>query len=394
MEERKEIKMIISSDLHFLSKKLYDGGHAFRVMTHNGDGKQVEKGEKLIDQMLLEVGVQRPDVLLITGDLTFNGEWESHLEMAQKLREIQSLGIPVYLLPGNHDIGHPNAKRYVGDEVFPVKSITKEEFVSIYWDMGYKQAIVRDQESLSYVVEMDKKVWLFCLDNCARKDGHPLRFGKLSEETLGWLERWLQKAVREGVCPIVAGHYNLALHNQVFRHGFSMQNREQVCEVLERYGVRLFLSGHMHMQHRQKMGNVMDIATSCPCTYPHQYGVLRLWKDGYRYQTQRLMMSKEERADYERFYYNNGIRQAVQELRNCPEIPVDERMKMAYLAARMNEHYFAGTLYQIKDDILTSERWKLWQKYGGENFFYKYLSSMLLDSMEDHNYYEYGNQHR
>lgn len=382
------IKLAVSSDLHLLSKSLYDDGKAFSRMYYNSDGKQTKNGEKLIDEMLFEVQQQQLDALILTGDLALNGELVSHKELIEKLKMVKQNGVPVFVLPGNHDIGHPNAKGYRGDDTYEVPSINEVQFKELYYEFGYAQAFSIDSASLSYVVPLSTNIWLFCLDNCARVEEKPLRHGELREETFGWLEENLKKARKYGAYPLVAGHYNLAYHNLIFRESFTMRNHERVAMLLKKYETSLFLSGHMHMQHMEQQNGIMDIATSSPCTYPHQYGILTI-EDGNHiiYQTQQIMMSQKMRADYRRFYYNNFIRQVSKELEGADEIPDVVKLEMSVYAARLNMYYFSGDFYEICDEIKNAHGWKLWEQYGENIAFFTYLKSILHDSMRNHNIY-------
>ena len=42
-------------------------------------------------------------MLILSGDLTNNGEKESHIDIAEKLKEIEKNGTAVYVIPGNHE---------------------------------------------------------------------------------------------------------------------------------------------------------------------------------------------------------------------------------------------------------------------------------------------------
>jgi 3',5'-cyclic AMP phosphodiesterase CpdA len=380
------VKIAVSSDLHFLSKNLYDCEKAKNSMYY-GDGQtQMLNGTKLIQQMLLEIYEQQVDVLVLAGDMTLNGERKSHEDMAKLLENVREYGIPVYVLPGNHDIGRMDAKGYKGDESYSVPSVTEEEFVEIYQDFGYGQAISRDPYSLSYVVKLSDENWLFCLDNCCRVDGTPQRYGKISEMSLIWLEEMLKKAREFGIYPIVAGHYNLAYHNQMFRDGFTMRNHERIGALLRKYDTVLYLSGHMHMQHMEFQSEILDIATSAPVTYPHQYGILEI-SDGRKisYHTRQIHMTENERRNYRNFYVENFLDQVLQNLNEKNDLTEEEKIRMSVLAAKMNLAYFSGNFYKI--EFKDSEEWKLWMNKANDSFFYRYLKSMLKDSMRNHNCY-------
>ena len=85
--------------------------------------------------------------MIISGDLTLEGEKLSHEAFAQKLGKLEDHGIPVYVIPGNHDINNPKAASYKGAEVIPATRTTPEEFATIYRDFGYDEAISRDPAS-------------------------------------------------------------------------------------------------------------------------------------------------------------------------------------------------------------------------------------------------------
>ena len=98
------LRIMIATDLHSLSKKINDGGEAFANTIAKGDGKVMMYIEEIIEAFCDEVRKRRPDVLILLGDLSFNGEKISHIELSKKLEKIVETGISVYLIPGNHDI--------------------------------------------------------------------------------------------------------------------------------------------------------------------------------------------------------------------------------------------------------------------------------------------------
>ena len=79
-------RVAVASDLHYIAPALTDHGPFFTALTENSDGKLMRYMEELTDAFLSEVEAERPDALLLTGDLSFNGARESHLAFADKLR--------------------------------------------------------------------------------------------------------------------------------------------------------------------------------------------------------------------------------------------------------------------------------------------------------------------
>ena len=70
----KTLNIMIATDIHYLSKSINDGGEAFENVMEKGDGKGMTYIEEIVDAFCNEVKKRRPDLVLLLGDLTFNGE--------------------------------------------------------------------------------------------------------------------------------------------------------------------------------------------------------------------------------------------------------------------------------------------------------------------------------
>ena len=99
--------IIVASDLHYLSPALTDHGPYFQYLIENADGKVTAYGEELVEAFVAQVLEKAPDALILSGDLTFNGAEQSHMELATLLRPLKDAGIRVLVLPGNHDLENP-----------------------------------------------------------------------------------------------------------------------------------------------------------------------------------------------------------------------------------------------------------------------------------------------
>ena len=104
--------IMLATDIHYFSDSLTDGGPRFQEMVEYGDGKIVTYIDQITDAFLDEVVKQHPDALVLSGDLTLNGEKASHKDLAEKLHRVENHGIPVLVIPGNHDINNHQAARY------------------------------------------------------------------------------------------------------------------------------------------------------------------------------------------------------------------------------------------------------------------------------------------
>ena len=181
--EKIETHLIIASDTHYMSPSLTDYGAAFDQLVNSSDGKVIRYQPQLWQAFESEVLEAHPDALILSGDLSLNGEKANHLEFAEKLRKIKDAGIPVYVIPGNHDINKPNAGEYFGDQRTDVESVTSEEFREIYGEFGYNEAKSEAPDSLSYLVELNDTTWLMMLDTMVCEPENEV-YGEIKEETL------------------------------------------------------------------------------------------------------------------------------------------------------------------------------------------------------------------
>src|SRR3954453_9640760 len=89
-EEKYKIKtgndmtIYTATDIHYLAKDLTDDGEAYKKYVASGDGKQLQYIDEIINAFTYEIENKKPDILIISGDLTNNGEKESHIELSKK----------------------------------------------------------------------------------------------------------------------------------------------------------------------------------------------------------------------------------------------------------------------------------------------------------------------
>lgn len=77
---------------HYFAKELTDNGPRFQEMVEYGDGKIVTYIDAITDAFLDEVMEYCPDALILSGDLTLEGEKKSHQELAKKLEKVEDAG--------------------------------------------------------------------------------------------------------------------------------------------------------------------------------------------------------------------------------------------------------------------------------------------------------------
>ena len=378
-------RAVIASDLHYIAPELTDGGPGYQQALKNGDSKFMPYVEEITDAFLDEVLADPPDVVLLTGDLTFNGAEISHRRLAGKLQRLEDAGIPVLVLPGNHDVYNENAALYRGGSFERVPFASGESFAEIYRDFGPGEALSADSDSLSYVWQLNEQVWIMMLDENTAHD-----FCGLSDRSFQWIEAQLQKAREEGRFVLVAGHQNVFQHS-IFRGGYVIQGAQRLQELLRRYGVPLCLSGHLHTQHVLSEDGLTEIATSALCSYPCQYAVLTAEDGRLRYGTRRL--------DLAAWAERNGRPDAVfQDFAGAAGVYMDAHFTPAgmaplvddsvlwaemleYLQA-LNRAYFSGDLREIAALDPDGRLAGLWAEENGMTAWY--LRSVLDEEGNDH----------
>ena len=372
-------RVIVATDLHYLAPSLTDHGELFQQVMAAGDGKVTELCDEIADAFLEEVKAARPDALILTGDLSFNGERESHLVLAEKLTTLEAAGVPVLVLPGNHDL-YRKCYSFFGENGEQVESVDAETFREIYRSFGYEEANACDSASLSYMAQLNDGTRVLMLDANTPHD-----FCSLSEKTLGWIENELEKAAEEGQTVLAACHQNLYKHT-MFGAGYVLECADSLHELLEKYGVPLIVSGHMHIQHVVTKENVTEIATSSLTMGACQYGILNRENGVLRYETRAVDVAgwaagrglQDERltdfAAYAMQRMESRTRtQAETQLAQRGYSPgeIDE---LTDYACALNNAYFCGDLSEIPALDPEGSMVEKWAESG--SFFGSYIAAI------------------
>lgn len=383
------VTLAVATDLHYLAPQLYDNGTLYTRMIENADGKTMKYMEELTEAFVCQIIESAPDALILSGDLSFNGERESHIMLAEKLCRVEEAGIPVLVIPGNHDLDSAKASAYIGDSYYGVDSVSKREFEEIYADLGFRDALSRDEDSLSYIAEVTPKLRVLMVDVNTQVEP-----GFLEESTLNWIDGQLRLATEAGAKVVAVSHQNLFQHNSLFRGGFVIGNGRLLGALFEKYGVICNLSGHMHIQHISQIeSGLTEIATSSLAVTPNQYGLLTLSGNQAYYRTEAVDVSawaasqgldnpellhfREYAAN---FFWDSSYRKAMARLGQGHGAQV-----LARAYSDMNLAYFAGRMDTADCGMKTLLRWQ-----SRDSFTYAYLCSMWADRGQNFTEYVLG----
>lgn len=161
-----------------------------------------------LEALLEKVRARRPDLLLLTGDLSEDGSSESY----RTLRSIfQSLQVPVLALPGNHDDAPLLGETFPGS---PVDSIRISEHGA--WQ-------------------------IVCLNSCL--PGAPE--GQVSDRAIADLEQHL--AGNAGRAQLIALHHQPVAVGNPWIDRYPLMNPQPLLQLIDGYSnVKAVVWGHIH----------------------------------------------------------------------------------------------------------------------------------------------------
>jgi 3',5'-cyclic AMP phosphodiesterase CpdA len=283
------LKIAFISDIHYMAPELLvQDGSAFQAYQAL-DPKLLAESRDILTQLIKQLNTDKPDLLIIPGDLTKDGETISHEQVIELFKTQLSSKIKILALPGNHDIANPDALSFNGETTSPVPSVTEEEFVSMYQDFGYKDALSRDATTLSYVVQPYKNFRVIFIDATIRPNAddpnEPPLAGEISEETLDWIDAQMADAHTYPKMQVIAVmHHNLIDHwtgQSTIYPGYVVNNSDEAAARLYQAGLHLIFTGHSHANDVTKYadGDLYDIETGSAISYPLPYRFVKYWNN-------------------------------------------------------------------------------------------------------------------
>lgn len=274
-----EIKIAVISDAHLYASSLGSTGVAFEEYISK-DRKMIKESELILDAALTKIKASTSDVVLITGDLSKDGEKVNHELMAQKLKEVEEAGKKVYVINGNHDISNAKAFQYLETGKKAISTISSKDFKEIYQDFGYGEAISQDKESLSYVVEPAPGYRIIAIDaskyNDSTSNPSSEAAGEIKASTMVWIKEQIKDARAQGKEVIGMIHQGVVPHFSVEATLFPIylvKDYSKVANELADAGLSLIFTGHFHAQDisgitTSKGNKLYDVETGSMVTYP------------------------------------------------------------------------------------------------------------------------------
>lgn len=257
------IKLCILSDLHYLAAadQAAADGNEWRLY-----GESVPAAEEAMDAVIL----QRPDVLLLTGDLTSGGGRASAEELAQKLQKAERAGIRVFVINGESDTGSGGLSSAEFRAIFHKYGYDGTDSAAYYQPDSSENAM---QGGLSYAVTPKPGIRLLMIDSEAYAQG--AGGGTISSGLMKWILKQADRARQNGETLIAGMHRPLLAHQSgTVSASFSgtIQNHAEIARQFANAGISYLFTGHMHetdvAQYTSPEGNwLLDMETGSLVTY-------------------------------------------------------------------------------------------------------------------------------
>ena len=186
--------------------------------------------EDIFMKAVTEINNLKPDMVILTGDLTDHGYYK---EFEQATRYLAMFESPLFAVPGNHDA------RNLGYQTF-------EELVG----------------ERSWKLTMDDDFTVIGLDSSSPDEDK----GHIGTPQHMWLEHQLDECVINENCSIVALHHHIVPIPQTGRERNVLSDAGDILKTLTTHEVDLVLSGHKHVPNIWKINDTIIINSGSLCS--------------------------------------------------------------------------------------------------------------------------------
>ena len=312
---------MVVSDLHFT---LHSDSIIYPFMTRIQD---------LTETIADEVIECRPDAFLLCGDNTNSGRAEDVKALSTILHRIHAAGIPVVVIPGNHDFD-------LGD---------RESFVLAYGDLCDAES--RDEASLSYMLHIGP-FRILAMDDSSYSKGAR---GAFFAETMLWLHTQLQESQEKHEPVLFLSHHNVLPGGQEATGSSYMIQNPELLDLLDNYGVQLCLSGHRHSQDILSHSSLYEIVSAMPAIYPHLVGTITVRDGELFYQAEPISFDKYGRSGFEDILErerDGNFSSVALNLKDWDCLSTEEQAGISRLFRLFMLSYSSGALADVQEEIL------------------------------------------
>lgn len=319
------VKISLMSDTHVLPKELIADNPAYTRAMH-ADRKLFTQSQGIFDEAIRLAEVNDSEIIMIPGDLTKDGEVQSHKYVSEKLevwksgREAQGKKAAYFVIPGNHDINNYDGYDFTtynkDTDTAKLAGLTTHTmfnsmYKSLYKDaelyinseeynsyMANHQGVAEGHGSSSYAkhIDLDESIegksglTVIGIDTSINtadvtpngKDSH-ITAGTMGENLYQWAKKQVIEAKKRNDVVFLLSHHGYIPHfvkEPELLKEYLLNEWDEKCydgkrpaEAFADLGVSYVFTGHMHAQDIAKLvsrdGNtIYDIETGSTVTYP------------------------------------------------------------------------------------------------------------------------------
>lgn len=272
----KPLTVDVISDIHYYAKSVGTEGAGFEKANSKSTFDLLHNEEildALANQLLKD---KTTDIVLVSGDLTNNGEPASHEGAIAFLNKLKNGGKRVYAITSTHDYRDDNkTDGFNAQGTYTIETAPRECLFEMYRSFGIDEAIAVHKKSMSYIVQLCDGYRLFALNDDSNGEGH----SGFDSETFDWISKQIQKANEDGQFIVAMTHHPMISPSpfySIIGKNDMMGGHTQRREAFADMGLNVILTGHTHMQDISycfsENGNVFyDITTASPVGYPSTY---------------------------------------------------------------------------------------------------------------------------
>lgn len=282
------LPIAVANGLSYVSEKNRGGYNNAFLLDARANGYQYEQLDGLLDAFLASVKDKSEKdglkYLLLNGDLTYNGEYANHQELAEKLTAFEKeSGVQIIAVGSGKDINSATAASFANGKKDYITAATARQFTTLYDELGFDIAADRftaggqNNAGLSYSVDLEGDYKLIVIDATfyQYKNGYISCTGRVSEKLLDWIVKECAAAKKNGQTVIGMCPWSIS-GDSIFGSNGILENADEVANALADAGMHYIYTAGTKKNDIAAVvsdnGNVIyDVQSAGLVSFPNTY---------------------------------------------------------------------------------------------------------------------------